>query len=102
MFFIIKTIILSIILIVLFHYLWNYIKENYSTKKTRDLVGSQTQKYKNIIDEILRNKNIMKDDIEINEKDKKDLIYDAEAFMETLLSSTPEFSDSASSTKLYK
>ena len=85
MFFIIQTIIFSIILIILFHYLWNYIKENYSTKKTRDLVGFQTQKYKNIIDEILRNKNIMKEDIEINEKDKKDLIYDAETFMENYI-----------------
>ena len=56
MYFIIQTIIFSIIIITIFHYFWNYIKDIYSTKKTRDLVGSQTQKYKNVLDEILRNK----------------------------------------------
>ena len=32
------TVIISIIIIYLGHQLWNYIKDNYSTKKTKDLV----------------------------------------------------------------
>ena len=39
------------------HFLWNYIKDTYSTKKTKDLVGSQTQKYKNMLDEYIENNN---------------------------------------------
>ena len=38
------------------HYGYNYIKTNYSYKKTKDLDGIQTQKYKNILSEILENK----------------------------------------------
>jgi hypothetical protein len=37
------------------HYLWNYIKDTYSTKKTKDLVGSQTQKYKTMLNEYIEN-----------------------------------------------
>ena len=47
---------LSLTIIILLHYLWNFLKDNYSTKKTRDLVSSQTHKYKTIIDELLENK----------------------------------------------
>jgi hypothetical protein len=46
------TISLSIILIG--HYLWNYLLETYSDKVTKDIIGSQTQKYKVIIDELQR------------------------------------------------
>jgi thiamine biosynthesis lipoprotein ApbE len=34
------------------HHLWIYIKDNYSVKKTKDLVGSQIQKYKTILNDI--------------------------------------------------
>jgi hypothetical protein len=45
------TILLYILLIFLLHSLWNYIKDNYSTKKTKDLVNSQLEKYKKIMEE---------------------------------------------------
>ena len=35
--------------------MWNYLKDNYSTKKTRDLVNSQITKYKKMIKEIQAN-----------------------------------------------
>jgi len=54
---IVQTILLSIIIIIIIHFLWNYIKDTYSTKKTKDLVGSQTQKYKNMLDEYIENNN---------------------------------------------
>ena len=54
---IVQTILLSIIIIIIMHFLWNYIKDTYSTKKTKDLVCSQTQKYKNMLDEYIENNN---------------------------------------------
>jgi predicted negative regulator of RcsB-dependent stress response len=53
---IIKTIIISFILILVLHYGYQYIKTNYSYKKTKDLVGTQAEKYKNILSEVLENK----------------------------------------------
>ena len=53
---IIKTIIISIFVIFVLHFAYNYIKNNYSYKKTKDLVGIQTEKYKNILTEVLENK----------------------------------------------
>jgi hypothetical protein len=44
-----KELFLSIIIIFLLHYIWNYLVNTYSTKKTKDLVNSQVQKYKQII-----------------------------------------------------
>jgi uncharacterized protein YpmB len=49
---IIITLIISIILISSLHYFWNYLKDTYSTKKTKDLVNTQIDKYKKIVDEI--------------------------------------------------
>jgi hypothetical protein len=51
-----KTIIISILVILVLHFGYNYIKNNYSYKKTKDLVGIQTEKYKNILSEVLENK----------------------------------------------
>lgn len=45
------TIIISIGIILSIQYLWNYIKDNYSTKRTKDLVNSQIEKYKKILEQ---------------------------------------------------
>lgn len=50
------NIIISIIIIFIADSFWNYIKNTYSTKKTKDLVGSQIQKYKNMLEEIQNQK----------------------------------------------
>jgi hypothetical protein len=49
---ILSKIIISFIIIIVGHHLWLYIKDNYSVKKTKDLVGSQIQKYKTILNDI--------------------------------------------------
>ena len=49
---ILLKIIISFIIIMVGHHLWIYIKDNYSVKKTKDLVGSQIQKYKTILSNI--------------------------------------------------
>ena len=45
------TIIISIGIILSIQYLWNYIKDNYSTKRTKDLVNSQIEKYKKLLEQ---------------------------------------------------
>ena len=49
---ILLKIIISFIIIIVGHHLWIYIKDHYSVKKTKDLVGSQIQKYKTILNDI--------------------------------------------------
>jgi hypothetical protein len=57
MIWLLQNIIISIIIIILIHYLFNYLKDTYTTKKTKDLVKSQTDKYKTILDEMMNKKN---------------------------------------------
>ena len=52
------NIAISISIIIIGHYLWNYLIETYSDKVTKDILGSQTQKYKAIIDELQRKSEI--------------------------------------------
>jgi len=49
---VILKIIISLVIIILGHQIWNYLKDTYSVKKTKDLVGSQIQKYKTILQDI--------------------------------------------------
>jgi hypothetical protein len=44
------TIIISVLIIFIIQYLWNIIKDNYSTKKTKYLVNSQIAKYRQILE----------------------------------------------------
>ena len=43
-----STIVFSLIIILFFQYGWNYLKDTYSVKKTKDLVNTQIEKYKKI------------------------------------------------------
>lgn len=43
-----------------FHYLYNYLLKTYTTPITKDIINTQTQKYKNIIN--MLNKETDKDD----------------------------------------
>lgn len=45
-------IFISILIIYTCHQLWEYLKNTFSTKVTKDLANLQTQKYKQIIEEI--------------------------------------------------
>lgn len=44
------TIIISVLIIFVAQYVWNIIKDNYSTKKTKYLVNSQIAKYRQILE----------------------------------------------------
>lgn len=90
---ILHTIVVSIILIIGFHYTWNYIKDTYSTKRTKDLVGFQTEKYKSIVKEIIENRPPIPhyhDDSStqsgfLNSNEKKSMDDDLTAFMQDQL-----------------
>ena len=70
---IIITILSSIVIILIGHHLWDYMKDNYSVKKTNYLVGSQIEKYKRIMREIYT-----------EEKMDDDLKKDLEDFMKQM------------------
>ena len=66
------TIIISILVIYGGHYLWNNIISTYSTKKTKNLVDSQIQKYKKIIDEIQQSSSSQPETF-LTEEEKKNM-----------------------------
>lgn len=45
----------SIVLIYLGHSFWNYLKNTYTTPKTKDLIKMHTEKYKTMVEEISKN-----------------------------------------------
>ena len=49
---IIINICISILIIIGLQYFWNYLKDNFTKKLTKDLVNTQLDKYKKIITEI--------------------------------------------------
>jgi hypothetical protein len=56
--FVFQNVILSICIILIIQYLWEYCKTHYTTRKTKHIVDAQTQKYKNIIKEIQHNTSV--------------------------------------------
>jgi|TARA_Y100000389_G_C17357304_1_gene461810 hypothetical protein len=50
-------IVFYLIIIYYIHELWNYLVNQYSNKHTKDIIGIQTNKYIQIIDELQNNTN---------------------------------------------
>jgi predicted PurR-regulated permease PerM len=63
--------ILSIVVLFLAHHLIEYMKNTYTVKKTKDIVGIQMQKYKQMVDEIY-------------EKERKQWIESSDSIKNTL------------------
>jgi len=65
---IVINILISIFIIYGCHSGWNYLKDNYSKKRTKDLVGTQVEKYKRMVGEIqnakIENDGISKEDFD--------------------------------------
>jgi len=53
---IILHIVISIIIIYSAHQTWNYLKDTYSTRRTKDLVNTQIKKYKDMMEKIQNTK----------------------------------------------
>jgi len=79
---ILTIIICSLLIIYIIHQLWEYLKEKYSVKKTKDLVSSQIQKYKTIIKELQTASSPKLPPIEPNTIDLKN---DLEDFLQNIL-----------------
>lgn len=72
------TIFISIGIIMSIHSLWNYLKDTYTTKKTKDLVNSQIEKYKKMLE-------IQKQQTEfITEQEQETMKNDLLQYVETL------------------
>lgn len=72
------TILISIGIIMSVHSLWNYLKDTYTTKKTKDLVNSQIEKYKKLLE-------IQKQQTEfITEQEQETMKNDLLQYVETL------------------
>jgi len=80
-----QNIIISIIIIVLIHYLFNYLKDTYTTKKTKDLVKTQTEKYKIILDEMMNKKNEVDENMFIF--NKENMQNDLDSYLEQVFTS---------------
>jgi hypothetical protein len=78
------SIAVSILLIYGGHYLWNHIKDTYSTKKTKDLVNTQIQKYKKMMIEL--EKNAVKNETFLDDSEKYVLDQKLTDYMEELIS----------------
>ena len=67
------------------HHLWNYMKDNYSIKKTNYLVGSQIEKYKHIMKDIqAKNSDPSASDHLVSDPLVSDLKADLEDFLSTI------------------
>jgi len=78
-------IFVCLFIIYMCHSIWTYLKDTYSTKKTKDLVNTQIDKYKKIINELQENKEIHQSNPSISEKDLESMNEDLTNFMETEL-----------------
>jgi len=88
---VILKIIISLVIIILGHQIWNYLKDTYSVKKTKDLVGSQIQKYKTILQDIQDKEKDKEKDIDAScyqlveyNSDYVDLKKDLEHFLQEM------------------
>ena len=52
-----KTVLISILVIIIAQYLFQYLKDTLTPRKTKDLVGFQKQKFEEIINELREAKN---------------------------------------------
>lgn len=54
--YVLLNLVASIACVALMHYIWEYFRDKYTVKKTRDIVGAQTEKYKEMMAELLESK----------------------------------------------
>jgi hypothetical protein len=80
-----QYVIISIALIAILHYGWDYIKNTYSTPKTKDIVKIQSEKYDTILSEILETKSKSSPEIQISPEEMEN---DLAMFLDQTLSAT--------------
>ena len=86
LFFLLIQILFSVLIVYSAHSCWNYLKDNYSTKKTKDIVNIQIEKYKKIMDELAVSKPTQLAESAqpfLNEIEKQSVYDDLAQFVET-------------------
>lgn len=68
-------ILFYLVVIYFFHLGWDFIKNNYSIKKKRDIISNQTNKYKQMINDMQENI-ILKDKNQITQEDSFEKLND--------------------------
>ena len=80
------NIIISITLIYLLHVLWEYLKNTYSIKKTKDLVSIHNDMYERVIENVNNiNKNENENNNSLNDSDIEKLNSDLEQHLKQQL-----------------
>lgn len=85
MYSLLKTIFISLLIIFLVDNLIRYLKNTFTTKKTKDVVQFHVQKYQNIMEEMQENKTHQPENNEkkdLDEMDLKDMNDDLTSFMQ--------------------
>tara|TARA_A100001011_G_C14251513_1_gene818117 strand:- start:957 stop:1277 length:321 start_codon:yes stop_codon:yes gene_type:complete len=93
--FIVKNILLSVVVILLLHYIYNYLKNNLTTPKVKDLVHKPKIRYNQII-EVIKNSEMenIKNDLKEDEDEMKD---ELEKYMQSISENLEEPSSSLES-----
>ena len=84
------TLIISLFIILLCQHLWNYLLDNFSTKKTKYLVNGQMEKYKKIMGILNESGNVPENTSKTTESyiskiEKQEMNQDLENYLKDLL-----------------
>lgn len=83
----ILNIIVYIVIIYIFHYLWEYLKNNYSQKKTKDVYNFQKNKYEQIVESIQQGQSQQPANESLQNEDIEKLNNELESYVNTELAS---------------
>lgn len=72
------TMICSLFIITAGHFLWNHLRDTYTTKKTKNLIHGQIEKYQKIIEQ-MQERTTTNDEF-LNAEDAQELNEDLTAF----------------------
>lgn len=80
----------SIIIILAGHYLWIYLRDKYTVKKTKDIVNVQVEKYKKIVAELQETIDKSSQNVEfLNDDEKEAMDKELAAFATSLCNENP-------------
>ena len=100
--FILKNAIISVILIFLLHYIYDYFKTNLTTPKVKDLVNKPQVQYEEIMSCIKESKNVVKmDKNKKREKEKTNMKDELKKFMEDLNNEDDTLQSGITNTNFY-
>ena len=69
MWWILQTIVISIMIIYIAHHVVQVLKNNYTTPKTKDIVGFQTKRYREMLEEVLEKRDFSEPSSQLDPKD---------------------------------